>query len=270
MDIFDAQLKARQGKKPHALVTIVKTSGVTPRGAGSKMIVYADASFEGTIGGGVLEKQAVADAVNCIAIGEKTLKEYENRAGEAGSPCGGVITVFIEPVEGAPELVVAGAGHVGGRLIALAAALGYRVTAIDTRDTAITAENVKQADRFVRVDDFYEGIRALGVGKGAYYLVSTYSHETDAFALAAALEKDSSYIGMMGSSVKIASLFAKLREKGYSDGQLAAVHAPVGLNIGGETPEEIALSIMAEIQMTRYGGTGLPLKSVKGRANTSR
>ena len=256
MDIIQAQLKAIKEKKAYALVTLVKTEGTTPRGVGSKMIVFADGSFEGTIGGGVLEKQVIGDAVECVKNGRKTLNVYENRAEESGSPCGGVITVFIEAEQGAPELVVAGAGHVGGCVIALAATAGYRITVIDTRESEQIAQNIKQADSFVRAENFYQGLKTLDASPRAFYLVSTYSHETDGEALAAALEKDAAYIGMMGSQVKIRTLFDKLRGKGFSDAQLAFIHTPVGLDIGGETPPEIALSIMAEIQMIRYGGTG--------------
>jgi xanthine dehydrogenase accessory factor len=260
MNILEAQLKARQEKKAYALVTLVKTEGATPRGVGSKMIVFADASSVGSIGGGVLEKQVISDAVQLIGEHKKALNVYENRAEEDGSPCGGLITVFIEVEEGAPELVVCGAGHVGGCLINLAATLGYRITAVDRRDRETIAENIKHADSFIRVEDFYHGVKALDIRHGAFYLVSTYSHATDGEALAAALEKDAAYIGMMGSSVKIKSLFAKLREKGYSEERLASVNTPVGLDIGGEMPPEIALSIMAEIQMIRYHRTGRSLR----------
>ena len=260
MDILEAQLKARQEKKKYALVTLVKTEGATPRGVGSKMIVFADGSFEGSIGGGVLEKQVIHDAIQCAKDGGKALNVYENRAEEAGSPCGGLITVFIESEQGPPELVVCGAGHVGGCLINLASTLGYRITAVDTRNTEMTAENTKNADSFILVEDFYQGIKSLDMEPGAFYLVSTYGHASDGEALAAVLEKDAAYIGMMGSPIKIKTLFSNLREKGYTEAQLALVNAPVGLRIGGETPPEIALSIMAEIQMTRYGGTGRRMK----------
>ena len=262
MNILQAQLKAQQEKKSYALVTVVKTEGATPRGVGSKMIVFADGSFEGTIGGGVLEKQVVGDAAQCVKNQGKMLKEYENRVENAASPCGGVITVFIESEQGAPELVVCGAGHVGGSVTRLAAMLGYRVTVIDTRDTEMTAENAKQADRFVLVDDFYSGIKSLDTTPQAFYLVSTYGHEEDCEALAATLEKDARYIGMMGSPIKIQTLFTKLRDKGYDEAALSSIHTPVGLNIGGETPAEIAVSIIAEMQMIRYGGTGRPMKEV--------
>ena len=263
MDVLMTQLKAQEEKKAYALVTLVKTDGATPRSVGSKMIVFGDGSFEGTVGGGVLEKHIVQDTVDCIKNGEKVLREYENRSKEAGSPCGGTITVFIEPEQGAPELVVCGAGHVGGCLIDIASRLGYHITAIDTRNNEMVAENVKSADDFIHVDDFYDGIRLLDITPKAFYLISTYGHAQDGEALAAALEKDAAYIGMMGSPVKINTIFTKLRAKGFTDEQLSFIHAPVGLQIGGETPPEIAVAIMAEIQMVRYGGTGLSWKETE-------
>jgi len=227
---------------------------------GSKMIVFTDGSSEGSIGGGVLEKQVIQDAVQCVKEGIKTLNVYENRAEEKDSPCGGLITVFIEPEKSAPELVVCGAGHVGSSVIKVATTLGYRITALDTRDTDMTMKNVRHADSFILVENFYHGIKSLDIGPHAFYLICTYSHGTDGEALAATLEKDAAYIGMMGSPVKIESVFTKLREKGYTETQLASINAPVGLHIGGETPPEIAISIMAEMQMIRYSGTGRSLK----------
>ena len=256
MDLLQAQLEARQAKKPYALVTLVKAEGAAPRGAGSKMIVFENGHSFGTVGGGTLEKKVLADAVKCLRDGRGFLKDYENRAEEEGSPCIGVVTVFIEPEKGAPHLVVCGAGHVGGAVIELASKLGYYVTVIDTRDEELTAEHAKNADSFIVVEDFYSGLRSLDTGPKTFFLVLTYGHAEDAEALSAALEKDAAYIGMTGSRPKIESIFTKLKDKGFTDEQLAFIHTPVGLDIGGETPPEIALSIMAEMQMTRYGRTG--------------
>ena len=147
-------------------------------------------------------------------------------------------------------------GHVGAAVINLASTLGYRVTAIDTRDTEMTADNVKCADEFVLIEDFYEGLSSLNIAPGAFYLVSTYGHSQDGETLAAVLKKDAAYIGMMGGPPKISFIFSKLRERGFSDDQLEFIHTPVGLDIGGETPAEIAVSVMAEMQLIRYGRSG--------------
>ena len=262
MDVLQAYMNAREEKKACALLTVVKTEGAAPRGPGAKMLVFRDGSTVGSIGGGAMEKQALADAARCIAGRENALLTYENRVeGEGeGAPCGGVITVFIEPEEGAPELVVCGAGHVGAAVIRLASGLGFHVTALDTRDTEITAENVQCTDRFIHIGDFYSGVKSLETSPQAFFLIATYGHAQDADALAAILEKGALYIGMLGSKAKIGTIFTKLREKGYSEGLLSSVRTPVGLDIGGETPEEVAFSIVAEMQMVRYGGTGRPMR----------
>lgn len=262
IDLLTEQLKAHREYKAFALVTLVKTQGATPRSVGSKMMVFSDGSTRGTIGGGVLEKQVVADALLCLRDRSKALKEYENRAEEADSPCGGTITVYMEADETAPHLVVCGAGHVGGALIKLASMLKYHVTAIDTRNTEMIAENVKQADNFIHVENFHEGIEALDFAPGAYYLVSTYGHTQDGEALAAVLKKEPAYIGMMGSPVKIQTIFNDLRKKGFEEEQLTFIHTPVGLNIGGEDPPEIALSILSEIQMIRYHGNAQSMRDI--------
>jgi len=263
INLLEEQLKARREKRAFALVTLVKTQGTTPRSVGSKMLVFEDGSIIGTIGGGVLERQAAEDALRCIKSRSKELREYENRSPEPGAACGGTITAYIEADEGVSQLVVCGAGHVGGCLIKLAALLQYHVTAIDTRQNEMIEENVREADRFVGAESFYEGIRSLDVSPGAYYLVSTYGHAQDAEALAAVLEKEAAYIGMLGSPGKISAIYGKLREKGFCEEAIASIHAPVGLHIGGESPMEIAVSIMAEMQMVRYSGSGRPLKSMR-------
>lgn len=260
LNILEEQLKAERENRHYALVTLVKTTGTTPRSAGSKMLVFPDGSCRGTIGGGVLEKQVTADAVSVIESGQSVLKEYENRPAEAGAPCGGIITAFIEAGSRAPRLVVCGAGHVGGIIIRMAGELGYHVTAIDTRDTELTKEYVKTADRFILADSFREGMEAAGGGADTFYMVSTYGHKEDCEALEAVLLKDSAYIGMMGSSAKINAIFQKLRERGITEEQLSRVYAPVGLDIGGDTPPEIALSVLAQMQLVRYAGSGRALK----------
>lgn len=261
MDILEAQAKAQLEKKAHALATIVETKGVTPRKSGSKMLVFENGSIIGSVGGGATEKKVIDDALTCIANGKNALNEYQNCADENDISIGSLL-VFIESIQGAPDLVVCGAGHVGACVIRTASTLGYRITAIDTRDTPMTAENVKLADDFILVDDFFNGLKNLKTGAGAFYLISTYGHAQDGEALAAALDKDAKYIGMTGSPTKIAMLFDRMREKDHSEARLSFVHAPVGLDIGGATPEEIAISIIAEMQMIRYGGTGRPLSTI--------
>jgi xanthine dehydrogenase accessory factor len=263
LDLLEKQVDARKKGKPFALATIVKAEGSTPRAVGAKMIVFDDGTVAGSVGGGVIEKAVIADAVECIGGKAALFKEYENTDKDLGPSCGGRVAVFIEVDETVPRLVVCGAGHVGAAMIKLGAFLQFNVTAVDTRNTPEILENAKGAARFIHAQSFQKGIEELDIGKGALFLVSTFSHATDAEALAAVLKKAPAYAGMMGSGAKIKAVFEKLKSQGFTEAELEYVSTPVGLDIGGSTPNEIALSIMSEMQMTRYSRTGGKLKNAK-------
>ena len=146
-----------------------------------------------------------------------------------------------------------GGGHVGRSLIRIAKEAGFDVLLVDTRDTEIIADSVAMADRFEQVPDFESGLRALDIDPTAYYVLCSYSHATDCASLHAVLDKQWSYAGMVGSRAKIGAIFSQMREFGYSDARLAEVHTPIGLSLGGETPAEIAVAIMAEIIAVQHG-----------------
>ncbi|MDL2225726.1 XdhC/CoxI family protein [Eubacteriales bacterium OttesenSCG-928-M02] len=254
MQILKAQLDAKQKGKPYALATVVKVVGSTPRGVGVKMLVYEDGSTVGTVGGGYIEQAVIKDAVESIKSGISTLQEYENSYG-LGPNCGGLATIYIDVEAGMPMLVVCGLGHVGAAVAKAARVLNWNIHAVDTREEEIILQNAEAADQFTLVSDFRSGVRDLQMPPGAFYLISTYSHDTDAEALAGALEKQPAYVGMMGSPGKIKAVREKLMGYGFTPEQLDFVHTPVGLNIGGSTPPEIAISIIAEMQMVRYKGS---------------
>lgn len=146
-----------------------------------------------------------------------------------------------------------GGGHVGRSLIRIAKEAGFDVLLVDTRDTEIIADSVAMADRFEQVPDFASGLRALDIDPTAYYVLCSYSHATDCASLHAVLDKQWSYAGMVGNRAKIGAIFSQMRELGYSDARLAEVHTPIGLSLGGETPAEIAVAIMAEIIAMQHG-----------------
>lgn len=248
--LVQEQLQAQQERKNYAIVTILEVSGSTPRTNG-KMIVYENGLSKGTIGGGSAEQNAKKDATELIQSGENALRQYDilNHSGVRT----GTIRVLIEVYRTAPLLVMCGAGHVARSLVQVAKLVGFDVLLVDDRPMEIIADTVKLADRFVPIQSFENDIRTLETEKGAYYVIATYSHDTDGEALAAVLEKDSAYVGMVGSRHKIDLLFSRLRERGYSQEQLAKIFTPIGLDIGGETPPEIAVGIMAEILSVRYG-----------------
>ncbi|MDD4076158.1 MAG: XdhC/CoxI family protein [Eubacteriales bacterium] len=260
-EILIEQLKAGKSKKNYAVATIIKAEGSTPRESG-KMLVFADGKTIGTVGGGRVERMAAADAVACIASGANACKEYtllEEGSG-IGMSCGGNVTMFIEVYRVKPQLIMCGAGHVGGALIKLAQFCGYDVTLVDTRPDEYIQDKIELADTFVHVEDFYQGVKELDVPEGCCFVIATFGHAYDGEALEAALSKNASYVGMVGSKRKVGTLFASLREKGFTKEQLDNVYTPIGLDIGSETPEEIALSVMAEIMQLKKGSSAKHLR----------
>ncbi|MEL7602780.1 MAG: XdhC/CoxI family protein [Bacillota bacterium] len=251
------QLRAQENGRAYALVTLIKAEGSTPRSSG-KMLVYTDGSISGTIGGGQAERRAIRDAVACIAKRQNAFLEYditeENKA--HGMLCGGNVSVYIEVCAQKPRLILCGAGHVGGALIPVAKTAGFEVTLLDSRPKEVIQEKIDNADRFIPVEEFGKGIEQLELEPGAFFVIATFGHMHDGEALYAALQKQAAYIGMIGSRSKVGKLFDTLMERGVTAEQLAAVYSPVGLDIGGETPEEVAISIMAEILMVKYGASG--------------
>lgn len=249
-DLLLEQLQARKNRKNYALVTIVDSFGSTPRTSG-KMLVYEGGLSKGTVGGGPHEQMAKQDAVQCIRSDCNALKRYEIKSD--GEVCTGGISVFIEVFRVAPLLVVCGGGHVGRNLIPMAKMVGFDVLLVDTRAPEIISEAVSLADRFERVSDFRSGLCALDIEPEAYYVLCAYSHAADCAALQAVLDKSWAYAGMVGSRTKIDSIFSQLRQKGYTNAQLSRIHTPIGLDLGGETPAEIAVAIMAQIIAIQHG-----------------
>lgn len=257
IDIVKEQVLAYENGIDHAVVTIVHSDGSTPRTNG-KMIVFSNGATKGTIGGGEVERMAVMDALQCVREGSNTFKSYDltSPVSETGMACGGKISVMIEAFSARPVLVMCGAGHVGGAVLRLASFVGFDTILIDDRDEAVIGDKIAGADRFIKVNDFEEDIKEVDIAPGAHFVIATHGHIHDGDALAAALTKDAAYLGMIGSSKKIEVLFGRLREKGVSQKELDKVFTPIGLDIGGETPEEIAVSIIAEILMVKNGRTG--------------
>ncbi|MDL2257758.1 XdhC/CoxI family protein [Eubacteriales bacterium OttesenSCG-928-K08] len=263
MQLLEKLLLALQQNKACAMATIIDTEGSVSRRHG-KMLIYADKTTSGTIGGGVIERAAISDAIHCINETKNGCFHYKNVDECAGedTACSGSMQVFIETFNARPALYLCGGGHVGTALIPLAQAAGYAVTLVDTRSPEHIPEAVRLADRFVRVDEFEQGIFELMIAPGACFLISTYGHAHDGECLYAALQKQAAYIGMVGSVKKREALFKKLLERGISQSQLNEVYTPAGLDLGGETPGEIAISIMAEILQLVNKRTGAHSKSL--------
>lgn len=254
-DVLEATLRAERDGEPAALVTVVATEGSTPQKAGAKMLVYADGTIVGTIGGGCVEAEMVTRARHAIGSRRTQLAGYDltaEQAGEDGLVCGGRMQVFIEPIEGTPTLCVFGAGHVAQPLARMAKAVGFRVEVADDRVKFANRELFPDADLVV-VDGFPEAAARMSLGRNSYAVVVTRGHKGDADALQAVLGKGLRFVGLLGSKPKAVHVFAQLEERGVPLADLAEVHVPIGIDIGAVSPEEIAVSILAEMIAVRRG-----------------
>lgn len=232
-----------------AVVTVAATTGSVPRVAGSKMFVYADGRFSGTIGGGKFESLVIAEAQEAIRKKKPVLKTYPLREGETdsfGAICGGEATIFIEPQITSEALYLVGAGHCARAIAKLAAECGLFVTVVDDRgDLLVDLPPAVTAISGLSPQDFITSRQWQA--DEALVLVSR-NHEIDREALAVAVEQSGAgYIGMIGSRRKVLHVFDRLRERGIPEEKLSRVYAPLGLDIGADSPAEIAVSCVAEI-----------------------
>jgi xanthine dehydrogenase accessory factor len=238
-----------------ALVTIVSTSGSTPQRVGAKMLVFADGRTVGTIGGGCYESDAFGKAREALRSRRASMVRYElndDFAEETGLICGGQMEVFIEPIEPAPRLYILGAGHVGFQLGRLAPALGFRVHVVDDREKFANRQRFPEADE-VMVDSIPEWTARTAIPANSYVVVLTRGHRQDYDAVRALAGREFRYVGLIGSRAQVARLTDRLLEDGVDPGWLRALRAPIGLDIGAITPEEIAVSILAELVAVRRG-----------------
>jgi xanthine dehydrogenase accessory factor len=264
-EVLEAALRAEARGERAALVTVVATEGSTPQKAGARMLVHADGRIVGTIGGGCLEAEMTWRAREAIEGGRPRLVSYDltpEQAGEDGLVCGGRMQVFIEPIEGTPVLCLFGAGHVAQPLARMAKACGFRVELADDRVKFANPERFPEADLIV-VDPFAAAAEKMTLGANSYAVVVTRGHKGDGEALRAVLGRGLRFVGLLGSRPKVVHLFAALREQGVAPAELATVHAPLGLEIGAQTPEEIAVSILAEMIAVRRGVDPAQARSMK-------
>jgi xanthine dehydrogenase accessory factor len=252
-DIYQEIVRIKAEGEEAALVTIVSTAGSTPREEGTKMLVRADGSILGTIGGGSLEAQVIEEAVKVIKQGKPkrlhfalTAKEAE----DAGMVCGGELEVFIEPILTSPSLYLFGGGHISFPLAKMGKLLGFKIVVIDDRAEFANPDRFPEAD-ILLAENFTNSFPKLKIDKSSYIVIVTRGHQHDELVLAWAVGTPAKYIGMIGSKTKVETIFSHLLTKGISREQLDRVHAPIGLEIQAQTPEEIAVSILAEIVKIR-------------------
>ena len=253
--VFQAVNDALARGESAALVTIIRTEGSTPQRVGAKMLVFADGRSVGTIGGGCYENDAFWKARQALETRKPLVARYEladDIAEESGLICGGQMDVYIEPIEAAPHLYLIGAGHVAYHLAQAAAPVGFKVHVLDDRDKFANTERFPDAEEVV-VDSIPAWLESVAFPANAYVVILTRGHRHDLDALRALAPRELRYLGLIGSRAKVARLFEALRDESVPLDALRKLHAPVGLDIGAITPQEIAVSIIAELVAVKYG-----------------
>jgi xanthine dehydrogenase accessory factor len=243
LDVLRELVGLIERNRPAALATVVEVAGASPAKVGAKILLRDDGKTVGTAGGGRLEQAILAEARAALDEGKSRLAHYtlrEEGDGAIGVLCGGELRVFIEVFAPRPTLLIVGGGHIGRPLADMARVLNYDVSLVDVREELGT-----------RLD-------TASLTPQTYIVLITEDHVSDEAALRAVIASPAPYIGMIGSQRKCRMVLEHLRADGVAEDLMARVRAPIGLNLGGTTPAEIALAILGEIEMVRHRGCAAP------------
>jgi xanthine dehydrogenase accessory factor len=249
MDIYEEIVQLRRDGRRGALATIVSVQGSVPSFKTAKMLVRDDGSIVGTIGGGCVEAEVWQAAREVMESEKPRTLEFnlnQNPKYDTGLICGGTLDIFIEPVLPAAVLYLFGAGHVAVNVCKVASNAGFDITVVDDRETYASRERFPDAKGVV-ADDFEKAMAKLSPGESAYIVILTRGHRDDMRILRWAVQTPAQYIGMIGSKRKTIAIFRELTAEGISAELFKRVHAPIGLDIGAVTPEEIAVAVTAEL-----------------------
>jgi len=258
-DVVQALLELLTSRQRGALATVVRSSGSTPQQPGARLLLREDGSTLGTVGGGAIERVVLERLQHALVSSESELLIHD-LAHDLGMCCGGRMEIFVEPILPAPRLWLLGAGHVARPTAALARSVGFDVHVIDEREELNTAERFPDC-RLILGDPGEELAKAV-LGDADWVLIMTHDHRLDEAALAALAGQNAHYVGLVGSKRKVFRLVERVRSKREADFPLDRLFAPVGLDIGAISPEEIAVSIVAELVALRHGRSALHLRAL--------
>ncbi len=257
VNVLAAAARAVEIGEAAALVTVTGIAGSTPRSGGTRMLVYQDGRILGTVGGGEFEYRVINEAMTAIKSG-KPRRYAVHLTHDLGMCCGGAMEAYIEPLESIMDLVIYGGGHVGKATALAAVAAGFRITVVDEREDMMVAAEFPPSAKLICIDPL-KSFDDLPWGNGSYHLIVTHDHGLDQALVEAILPRPSAWIGMIGSTTKVIKFFVRLRAAGVDEQLFSKLSAPVGLDIGAETPGEIAVSIVAELVRVRRHATQVPL-----------
>lgn len=255
VDIYREIVRIRDAGERAALATIVRRLGSTPRKDSAKMLIREDGTAVGSVGGGCVEGEVWQKAKEVIRSGRPHLLSFDlnnEDAANDGLVCGGRVEIFIEPIMSEERLVILGAGHLGQAICRLAGQVDFKVTVADDRESFASRERFPEAERIV-VTDFGTAFSDIPVDSNTFILIVTRGHSHDQIATEQAVQTPARYVGLVGSRRKIKLIVENLLERGLTKGHFKNLVAPIGLPIGSETPEEIAVSVVAELIAVRKG-----------------
>jgi len=253
MDLYAEMAALVAEGRPFVLATVIDSAGSTPQKPGSKLVVLGDGSLRGTVGGGAIEHQIIQAARALLESAEQTRVIETHLTHELGMCCGGRMKVFLEKHGAPPRLTVFGAGHVAKALAALAQGVGFRVMVVDARPEWASRERFPDVE--LRLEDPADHARALAGGPDCYFCITTHDHPLDQAVVEALLDKPSAYLGVIGSRRKAERFRMRLKAAGAQEAAIERLRSPMGVEIGALTPEEIAVSVVAELIRVRRGGS---------------
>jgi xanthine dehydrogenase accessory factor len=269
LEVLQAAVGALEAGQRAALLTVVRSAGSTPRHSGAKMLLRADGSLVGTIGGGTLEERAIVEAQQALASGRSALASYEfsGTGDDSVGLCGGQVEVAIDVLMPASRLIMIGAGHISQALALMAATAGMSVEVVDDRPEWASADRFPGARcHIVAYDRASETLAPLPIEITPSTALVLATWGWDEPALRQILSSSAYYIGLVASRRKLKLISDRLRAAGVAQEQIDLIHAPAGLDLGAEAPGEIAVAILAEIMLVRNQASGQPLTSLRKRA----
>ncbi len=231
--------------KPAALCIVISTQGSSPRKAGSKMIVFEDGSIIGTIGGGSIENEVIEEAQKVIKLKTPFSREYKLK-NDVGMLCGGSMEVYIEPISKQQKLIVFGAGHICRTLAKFSIELGFKVALVDERPGIMNDAAFEYCEKYNK--NYNEAIEEIEFDDNSYIVIVTHKHMHDADVLKLVCKKKYAYLGMIGSKVKVAEVKKQfINEKILTEEQFNKIDTPIGIKLAANTPQEIAVCIIAKL-----------------------
>ena len=265
--IAEEVVRATREGPPVAVATVVRAPEGAAPALGEKLLVRADGSRASSLGGGALEEAVAADCHAALTRRPREQVEtlFYSANGErlhrlaAGA---GEFEVMIEVAERPASLLVVGGGHVGQSIAAIAAQAGFSVTVLDDREAFANRERFPMADQVI-CGDFVQELRRFPIDANTYIVLVSRGHKQDEISLREVVRSNAAYVGMIGSLRRVGAVLTHLAREGYPRETLEGVHTPIGLDIGAETPEEIAVAVVAELVLVRRGGTGTKLSELR-------